>query len=197
MTTKIVAFAGSTRQASINRIALGFAIEGARDAGVEVELIDLKDYPMPLYDADWHSANGVPQTAALLRGKMIAAQGLLIASPEYNSSITPLLKNVIDWLSQSVNEGVSKGGGRLPFEGKITGLMSASAGGFGGVRALPHVAGIFSNLGAIVLPVMAVPGGDKLLNSDGSIANERAVKGLRVLGQSVANFAKAASSMMD
>ncbi len=189
MTSRIVAFAGSTRQGSINRISLGFAIEGARDAGIEVELIDLKDYPMPLYDADWHEANGVPATAARLREKMISAQGLLIASPEYNSSITPLLKNTIDWLSQSVSDGVGKGGGRLPFEGKITGMMSASGGGFGGVRALPHVAGIFSNLGAIVLPIVAVPAGDKLVNADGSIANERAAQMLRQLGGRVAKLA--------
>ncbi len=194
MTTTIVAFAGSTRHGSINRISLGFAIEGAREAGVDVDLIDLKDYPLPLYDADWHSANGVPQIAALLRGKMIAAQGLLIASPEYNSSITPLLKNTIDWLSQPVGDGVGKGGGRLPFEGKITGVLSASAGGFGGVRGLPHVAGIFSNLGAIVLPIVAVPGGDKLLNADGTAANERAANSLRALGESVAKLARLAAS---
>ncbi len=193
MTTRIVAFAGSTRQGSINRISLGFAIEGAREAGIDVELIDLKDYPMPLYDADWHEANGVPSTTAMLREKMITAQGLLIASPEYNSSITPLLKNTIDWLSQSVRDGVGKGGGRLPFEGKITGMLSASAGGFGGVRALPHVAGIFSNLGAVVLPIVAVPGGDKIINADGGIANERAVQMLRQLGGRVAKLAMAAA----
>ncbi len=192
MTSRIVAFAGSTRQGSINRISLGFAIEGARDAGIEVELIDLKDYPMPLYDADWHQTNGVPETTARLREKMISAQGLLIASPEYNSSITPLLKNTIDWLSQSVSDGVGKGGGRLPFEGKITGMMSASAGGFGGVRALPHVAAIFSNLGAIVLPIVAVPAGDKVVNADGGITNERAVQMLRQLGARVAKLALSA-----
>ena len=82
MTTKIIAFAGPTRQGSINANALRFAIEGAREAGADVEATDLKNYPMPLYDADWHTANGVPQTTALLREKMIAAQGLLIASPE-------------------------------------------------------------------------------------------------------------------
>jgi chromate reductase, NAD(P)H dehydrogenase (quinone) len=191
MTTKIIAFAGSNRKGSINRIALELAAEGARTAGAEVEVIDLKDYALPLYDAEWHQAHGVPAAAAALRAKIIGAQGLLIASPEYNSSITPLLKNTIDWLSQSVAEGVGQGGGRVPFEGKITGVMSASAGGFGGIRALPHVAGIFSNLGAFVLPILAIPGGDKVLNADGSVGNERAATQLRGLGANVAKLASA------
>jgi chromate reductase, NAD(P)H dehydrogenase (quinone) len=185
MTTKIIAFAGSNRHGSINRIALGFAADGAREAGADVEIITLSDYALPLYDADWHKANGVPEAAKQLRAKMIAANGLLIASPEYNSSITPLLKNTIDWLSQSVSEGAGIGGGRLPFEGKITGVMSASAGGFGGIRALPHVAMILSNLGAFVLPIVAVPGGDKIVEADGSVAN------LQALGASVAKMAAA------
>jgi chromate reductase, NAD(P)H dehydrogenase (quinone) len=191
MTTKIIAFAGSNRHGSINRIALGFAADGAREAGADVEIITLSDYALPLYDADWHKANGVPEAAKQLRAKMIAANGLLIASPEYNSSITPLLKNTIDWLSQSVSEGAGIGGGRLPFEGKITGVMSASAGGFGGIRALPHVAMIFSNLGAFVLPIVAVPGGDKIVEADGSVANTRAVANLQALGASVAKMAAA------
>ena len=194
MTTTIIAFAGSTRVGSINQKALSLAVEGARESGVVVELINLKDYVLPLYDADWHTSNGVPEAAAKLRSKMIAAQGLLIASPEYNSSITPLLKNTIDWLSQSISDGVGKGGGRMPFEGKVTGLLSASAGGFGGIRALPHVAGIFSNLGALVLPIVAVPGGDKVINPDGSIANERAAANLRSLGANVARLARAAQT---
>ena len=192
MTIKIIAFAGSNRHGSINRIALGFAVSGASQAAAEVELIELRDYILPLYDADWHNAHGVPETAKQLRAKMIVADGLLIASPEYNSSITPLLKNTIDWLSQAVSEGLGAGGGRLPFEGKIIGLMGASAGGFGGVRALPHVASILSNLGAIVLPIVAVPGGDKILNTDGSVANERAVANLESLGASVAKMVRAA-----
>jgi len=192
MTIKIIAFAGSNRHGSINRIALGFAVSGASQAAAEVELIELRDYVLPLYDADWHNAHGVPETAKQLRAKMIVADGLLIASPEYNSSITPLLKNTIDWLSQAVSEGLGAGGGRLPFEGKIIGLMGASAGGFGGVRALPHVASILSNLGAIVLPIVAVPGGDKILNTDGSVANERAVANLESLGASVAKMVRAA-----
>ena len=88
-----------------------------------------------LYHADWHAEHGVPPAMLELRAEAMAANGLLIASPEYNTSITPLLKNTIDWLSQSVNGER----GSAPFEGKVGGLLGASNGAFGTIRALPHV----------------------------------------------------------
>lgn len=185
MPPKILAFAGSTRRASLNDAALALAVSGARSAGAEVTHINLRDYVMPLYDDDLHREHGVPEAMLRLREKMLAANGLLIASPEYNASITPLLKNTIDWLSQSVN-GQS---GRLPFEGKITGLMGASAGAFGTIRALPHVAYVLSQLGAIVLPVFAVPKADQVFNADGSVADESTATKLRALGAQVVRFA--------
>jgi NAD(P)H-dependent FMN reductase len=191
MSAHIIAFAGSIRKHSLNRGALQLAVAGAEKAGATVEVIDLAEYPMPLYDADWHAANGVPETTRRLREKMRNAHGILVASPEYNSSITPLLKNTIDWLSQSVENGEGAGGGRMPFEGKVTGLLGASAGAFGTIRALPHVATILSNLGAIVLPVVAVPAADKLFNADGSIANERVANGLEKLGARVVQISGA------
>jgi chromate reductase, NAD(P)H dehydrogenase (quinone) len=111
----------------------------------------------------------------------MAANGLLIASPEYNTSITPLLKNTIDWLSQSV----SGENGAAPFTNKVCGLLGASPGAFGTIRALPHVSYILSNLGTFVLPVVAVPKAGELLNSDGSIRDERAAKMLHKLGEQV------------
>jgi chromate reductase, NAD(P)H dehydrogenase (quinone) len=110
----------------------------------------------------------------------------LIACPEYNTSITPLLKNTIDWLSQSVD-----GDDKAVFGGKVCGLLGASPGGFGTIRALPHVSYIFSNLGTIVLPVVAVPRANELMNADGTVKNESAAKMLRELGARVANTAVA------
>jgi chromate reductase, NAD(P)H dehydrogenase (quinone) len=187
----VVAFAGSNRHGSLNRAALSLAETGARLAGAQVVQVDLRDYQMPLYDAEVHQANGVPESVRRLREVLRPAAGMLVASPEYNSSITPLLKNTIDWLSQPVADGIGAGGGRMPFDGKVVGLLGASAGGFGAIRALPHVSFIFSNLGSIVLPVVAVPAADKLFNADGSIANERQAKGLEDLGARVAKFASA------
>ncbi len=117
--SSIVAFAGSNRKGSVNRAALALAIEGAQQAGAVVDVVDLREFSMPLYDADWHLVNGVPESARALREKLRAAGGLLIASPEYNASITPLLKNTIDWLSQSVSDGIGVGGGACHSRAKL------------------------------------------------------------------------------
>lgn len=183
-TAHILAFAGSNRKESYNRKALALAVAGAREAGAEVTVADLRDFPLPLYDADQHAAEGLPANMLALRKLMMAANGLLIASPEYNASITPLLKNTIDWLSQSV-DGAS---GALPFQNKICGLLGASPGGFGTIRALPHVSYILSNLGTFVLPVVAVPRATELMNADGSVKNERAAQMLHKLGGDVARM---------
>jgi chromate reductase len=182
MTPKIVAFAGSVRKESINRKVLSTAVKGARDAGAEVTVADLRDFPMPIYDADWHAENGVPTQMLALRNLMMPSHGLLIASPEYNASITPLLKNTLDWLSQEVN-GES---GSAPFSGRVCGLMGASNGAFGTVRALPHVSYILSNLGVLVLPVVAIPKAASVLGPDGSIQDKRAFEMVHGLGRRVA-----------
>jgi len=113
---------------------------------------------------------------------MLAANGILIASPEYNTSITPLLKNTIDWLSQDVG-GES---GNAPFTGKVGALLGASNGGFGTIRALPHVSYILSNLGVFMLPVLAVPKAGSLLGPDGLITDERTRKSVHGLGAKLA-----------
>jgi len=182
ITAKILAFAGSARRDSWNRKVLAVAADGARDTGAEVTVVNLGDYPMPFYDADWHEEHGVPDAMLELRRLMMAANGLLIASPEYNTSITPLLKNTIDWLSQEAN-GES---GRAPFEGKVGGLMGASNGAFGTIRALPHVSAILSNLGVLMLPFVAVPGVAKAFDESGVMTNERSRKSLSALGARVA-----------
>jgi NAD(P)H-dependent FMN reductase len=183
ITARILAFAGSARRDSWNRKVLEVAVAGARDAGAEVTVVNLGDYPMPIYHADWHEEHGVPAPMLELRRLMMAANGLLIASPEYNASITPLLKNTVDWLSQDVN-GES---GRAPFEGKVGGLMGASNGAFGTIRALPHVSSILSNLGVLMLPIVAVPGVAKAFDETGAMTNERTRLLVSGLGARLAN----------
>lgn len=98
---KILAFAGSARQDSFNKKLVKIAVEGAKAAGAEVTYLDLGDLPLPLYDEDLETALGLPENALKLKALMKAHQGFLIACPEYNSSITPLLKNALDWASRS------------------------------------------------------------------------------------------------
>jgi NAD(P)H-dependent FMN reductase len=145
---KILAFAGSARQASYNKKLVKIAVEGAKAVGAEVTYLDFRDLPLPLYDEDLETALGLPENALKLKALMKAHQGFLIACPEYNSSITPLLKNAIDWASRSEP-------GEPPlvcFKEKIAVLMSASPGGLGGLRGLGHVRSILSSIGVLVLP---------------------------------------------
>jgi NAD(P)H-dependent FMN reductase len=181
-TPRVLAFSGSSRRDSWNRKILEVAAAGAREAGADVTVLTLADYPMPIYNADWHADHGVPPAMLELRAVMMASHGLLIASPEYNASITPLLKNAIDWLSQDVDGE----GGDAPFRGKVGGLMGASNGAFGTIRALPHVSYILANLGVLMLPVLAVPTVAKAFDAAGVMTDERAKRRLIDLGARLA-----------
>src|SRR5437660_769473 len=141
MAAKILAFAGSAKKDSYNKKLVAIAVEGARAAGAEVTLIDLKDYPLPIMDEDLEK-EGTPANATKLKELFKAHDALLIASPEYNSSITPLLKNTIDWVSRPAP-------GEKPlaaYTGKVALLIAASPGGFGGLRGLVTVRSILGNI---------------------------------------------------
>jgi NAD(P)H-dependent FMN reductase len=147
-TTQILAFAGSARQDSFNKKLVKIAAEGARAAGAEVTYLDFRDLPLPLYDEDLESAEGLPANVLQLKALMKSHQGFLISCPEYNSSITPLLKNAIDWASRPApNESSLE-----CFKEKVAVLMSTSPGGLGGLRCLFHVRSILSSIGVLVLP---------------------------------------------
>jgi NAD(P)H-dependent FMN reductase len=99
---RILAFSGSARKASLNEQLIQLAARAAREAGAEVTVVDWRKFPLPLYDGDIETERGLPESAVRLKQLFIAHQGLLISAPEYNSSITPLLKNAIDWVSRAV-----------------------------------------------------------------------------------------------
>ena len=120
MTPRILAFAGSLRRESFNKKLVPIAAKAARDAGAEVTLIDLKDFPLPLFDQDLEAGQGMPENGTKLKQLFIDHDGLLVASPEYNSSVTAVLKNVIDWVSRPARGRATPGGfqgqGRHPDE---------------------------------------------------------------------------------
>ncbi len=182
---QILAFSGSTRVDSFNHQLVEVAACGAEATGAAVKVIRLSDYTMPLYDGDWEEEHGVPESARALKALMFSHQGLLIASPEYNSSITAVLKNTIDWLSR-------KEEGEVPlqcFKGKVVSLMSASPGGLGGLRGLVHVRSILANLGCIVLPdQVAVPSANKAFDTQGGMNDEALRKRIERLGSNVAEM---------
>ena len=145
---RILAFAGSARTDSYNARLVQVAAEGARTAGADVTVLNLKEYPLPLFDEDIEQEQGMPENAKKLKQLFLDHDGLLISSPEYNSSITPLLKNTIDWVSRPA-EGEPM---LAAYQGKVAALMAASPGGLGGLRGLVHVRSILSSIGVIVLP---------------------------------------------
>ncbi|MXZ74225.1 MAG: NAD(P)H-dependent oxidoreductase [Gemmatimonadetes bacterium] len=180
---RILAFAGSARTGSFNRKLVGIAARGAEEAGAEVDLVDLRDFPMPLYDGDLEERDGLPENAVRFKALMMASQGLLIAAPEYNSSITPLLKNTIDWASRP-----APGEERLAvFQNKTAALMSASPGSLGGLRGLVHVRSILSNIHVMVLPdQVALPGAHGAFTDDGRLKDERRQAAVEGLGRNLA-----------
>lgn len=166
-TPRILAFAGSTRADSFNRKLIQIAVTAAREASAEVTLVDLKHYVLPLFDQDLEAARGLPEAALKLKQLFVEHDGLLIASPEYNSSITPLTKNTIDWVSRGET-------GLVGFQGKVASLISASPGALGGLRGLVHLRAILGNIGVIVLPDQAsIPVAHEAFDNNGALKNEK------------------------
>ncbi len=187
MAQKILAFAGSLRSGSFNRKLVRIAAEGARAAGAEVTEIDLRDIPMPLYDGDIEREQGLPPNAKLFKRLLIEHKGILISSPEYNTAITAVLKNAIDWASRpEPNEAAL-----VAFKGKIAGLMSASPGNFGGVRSLAMVRAILSHLGVIVVPTqLGIARANEAFDAEGNLKDDRQRDTIRSIGAEVVSFAK-------
>jgi NAD(P)H-dependent FMN reductase len=187
--SKILAVSGSTRRASFNTKLLNIVAASASKAGAEVTMVDLRDLPMPFYDGDLEAAEGVPANALKLRAMIAAHQGLLIVSPEYNGSVSAVIKNALDWCSRPTGgqEGLA------PFRGKIACLASASVGIYGGVRGVGHMRIILSKMGVTVLPDEAlVTFAGKAFAEDGSLVDPGTQKLVEALG---ANFALSVARM--
>ena len=176
---KILAFAGSTRTDSFNKKLVKVAAAGAKEAGADVTIIDLRDFPMPLFDEDLETKEGLPSSTRKLKELMLSHHGFLISSPEYNSSISGVLKNTIDWTSR-------KDGGKpiqSCYEEKVAGIMSASPGRLGGLRGLVHVRAILENMGVLVIPTqVAISKADEAFNVDGTMKDEKQEQKVRKIG---------------
>ena len=183
---KILAFAGSLREDSCNKKLVKIAAEGARKAGADVIFIDLKDYPMPIYDQEIETAEGIPPKAQKIKDLMIACQGFLISSPEYNSSISGVLKNVIDWSSRPSTKDEPT---LICFKDKFASLMSASPGQLGGLRGLVHLKAILGNIGMTVLPQQqTISNAYEAFDTEGKLTNEKHLVSTEQLGAGLANM---------
>lgn len=160
----IIAMSGSLREGSFNRKLLRIAVEMAESAGAEVTTVDLREYPLPIYDADFQAAHGFPEAVKKLKAMFARADGFLFACPEYNSSVTAVWKNTIDWISRRDPPEPAF----VALAGKVAGLMSAAPGKLGGIRGLFHVRDILTETKTIVLPQqVAVPEAAKAFTDDG------------------------------
>lgn len=183
---KILAFAGSLREHSFSKRILKTAIEGAKRAGAEVTYVDLKDYPMPLYNADLQETQGFPPMATAFQNLLLEHDGLMIASPEYNGSVPSALKNVIDWTSRA--------NGNLKtiecYKGKFAVIMTASPGSFGGIRCLAHLRDVLTIMLVHTLPAeIAVGKVGAMFDGNSSEMTNDTVRGiLEDLGASLADM---------
>ncbi len=170
MGVKVLVFAGALRAGSFNKKLAKLAAAGAKKAGAEVTTIDLKDYPLPIFDEDLEKAEGLPANGRKLKDLFLAHDALIISCPEYNSSITVVLKNTLDWVSRPV-------AGEAPlgcFEGKTALLVAASPGALGGLRGLVTVKMILGNIKVLVLPEqLAIVKAHEAFNEDGTLKDAK------------------------
>jgi chromate reductase len=142
---RLLAFAASLRRDSLNRKLIHVAADLARDTGIEVDLADFHEFDMPLYDADLQASSGFPSGARELARRIESADGLMIASPEYNYSIPGTLKNAVDWVSRMKP---------MPFRGEHGILLAASTSLAGGIRGLWALRVPLEGLGVTLYPDM-------------------------------------------
>ena len=165
---KWVVLSGSLRQGSYNTQLAHLVAHKAKAFDVELTVVNLAEFPLPLFDQDIESQSGAPEAAVKLKQLIVDADVLVFASPEYNGSISGVLKNAIDWVSRAGT--LPKGN---PFAGKYVGLVAASTGALGGLRGLNHVRDIMYILGAIVLPnPLAISKAHEAFTSTGQLKNE-------------------------
>jgi len=178
-TPRILVFGGSLRAESYNQKLATIAAAGAREAGAEVTLIALRDFRMPLFDEDLEAEEGMPENAKKLKAIFAEHDGLIIASPEYNSTITAALKNAIDWISRVTSPDEAP---LSVLKGKSAAILSASPGGYGGARSLAQLRPFLENIHISVLPdQVSVPKAYEAFDADGNLldaAQQAAVKAL-------------------
>jgi NAD(P)H-dependent FMN reductase len=186
---RLLFFAGSAREASFNKklALLGHHIAEAN--GIEAVFVDLKDYPMPIYNGDLEAAEGPPERASAFKALLGEYQGVFIASPEYNSSVTPLLKNTLDWVTRVRAKGET---GLEVFKSRVFAISGASPGYYGGIRSLLNLRQILAvGIGALVIPEqIALPRAMDAFEADGSLKDRNQQEMLKGVVEALAIAAR-------
>ena len=168
---RLLFFAGSTREGSYNKKLARLAQHIATANGIEGVFVDLKDYPMPLYNGDLEVEQGPPQKAVEFKALLSEYQGVFIASPEYNSSVTPLLKNTIDWVTRVSAKGETW---HEDYKTRVFAISGASPGYYGAMRSLLNLRQILAvGIGATVIPQqLALPRANDAFEEGGSLKDK-------------------------
>ncbi len=170
---KILVFAGSTRRDAFSQKLAAAVVPLLKSVGAEVTHINLADFDMPLYNGDLEAEQGLPPNTRRLQLLIASHDALLIATPEYNGSITPLELNVLDWCSRADKDNPATSGA-VVFADKPAAILSSSPGPLGGMRALFHLRDLLGYLGMVVIPQqLAVGRAGEAFAADGSLADPR------------------------
>lgn len=174
---QVAGICGSLRRESVTRMALQVALAGAKEAGARTYLIDLRDYQLIFCDGK-EDESGYPQDVFKLREDVRAAQGMILATPEYHGGYSGVLKNALDLM------------GFEEFEGKMLGLVGVSGGGMGAFGALNNLRAVGRALHAWVIPEQAsIPEAWKAFDASGNLTESNLEKRLKDVGRQVARFA--------
>ena len=185
---KILVIPGSLRTGSHNARLAALAVKELALAEAEVTRISLEDYPLPLFDADLAAASGMPSSALRLKHMLMAHQGVFITSPEYSASVTPLLKNAIDWVSR-VREGSEST--YAAFKNRVFALGSATASSSGGIRSLMALRQILElGCGALVIPEqVSVPRAEQAFDDMDNLKDETPAAAMKAMARRLVELA--------
>jgi NAD(P)H-dependent FMN reductase len=179
---KILVIPGSLRTGSHNARLAALATKELALAEAEVTRISLADYPLPLFDANLAADSGLPAAAVQLKRMVLAHQGVFITSPEYSASVTPLLKNTIDWISRGGGGGRDRGEPNYTvFKGRVFAIGAASSGSGGGMRSLMALRQILElGCGALMIPEqISVPRAEQAFDDMDNLKDEALAAALK------------------
>lgn len=192
---KILVFAGSLRAGAFSISTADAAMKELALQGAEVTRISLGDYPLPIMDQDLEREHGVPENAVKLARQFASHDALLIATPEYNGSFPPLLKNAIDWVSRVKADGNVR---LRPLPGKLVAICSSSDGHFAGIRSASHLRAVLAHCQMdVIAPQVSVPNAAEAFAEDGSFSQERLRKGMERLCETLIGHARLLSARSD
>ncbi len=185
---RLLMLCGSLRAESLNRKAVEIAARAAEAAGAVIDRTAPKDLALPLYDQDDEAASGFPDAVLKLRERMQAADGFLVACPEFNGTMTAAMKNAIDWASRP-REGEAQ---LACFRGKTAGLVAASPGKLGGIRGLPETRRVLSGIGVhVIAGDFALGNAHEMFDDQGNCKDDGVRAGIENVGTTLAKLTAA------